>query len=307
MKRLVLATTLSLSLVTGLGVFAQDQGQGAPTESTEARIARLVRELGDSSFDKRSAAQKELEQIGRPAVGALEKAAQSEDPEVATRAAEALARIRGQVPTEERPRPEQEEPTPVPPPMQPLPMPDMDELWQELERSMPEDMGELFRRLFRGPGGGGGGGAEPQPDEDPNAPRFRFQMRRLGPNGEWEVIEENGAGVPGLGMTVGPANAALRAQLSIDGNEGVVVNQVLPGGLAEKAGIKLYDVIVAVDGRAVRSARDLKPLLAGASKVELYRRAQKQTIEVQAPAPGGSQPPRARPDQPQPPRQGRSF
>lgn len=309
MKRLALVTALGLVLAGAPNLFAQDAnkgGNGAPAETTEARIARLVRELGDSSFEKRSAAQKELEQIGRPAVSALEKAAKSEDPEVSTRAMEALARIRGQVPSDERtPAPEEPEAPIMPPPLQPMPMPDMDELWKELEKQMPDDMGDLFRRLFRN-------GAEPNPDEqqqDPNQPRFRFQMRRLGPNGEWEVIEENGAGVPGLGMNVGPANAALRAQLGIETNEGVVVNQVLAGGLAERAGVKLYDVIVAVDGRPVRAARDLKPLLTGGCKVELYRRAQKQTLELRPQT--GTQPAPQQPGQQgqpgTPPKQGRSF
>lgn len=301
MTRFVLATALSLSLCGAVGALAQ-QGGPAATESREEKIARLVRELGDASFEKRSAAQKELEALGRPAVPALEKAAQSQDPEVATRAAEALARIRGQVPREEEPAPTPEAEDPVAPPLPPMPqMPDMDQMWKEMQEQMPPELGELFKRML-------GRENAPQGEEENRGQRFKFQMRRLGPNGEWEVIEDGSDAAAGLGMSVGPANAALRAQLSIEGNDGVVVNQLRPGGLAERSGLKLYDVIVAVDGRAVRSARDLEPLKKGACKLELYRKAQLTKLETRAPEATAPAPQPAPTPTPQPQQgKGRSF
>lgn len=293
MKRFVLS--VALGLFAGSAALAQ---QEPATESREDKISRLVRELGDSSFEKRDAAQKELEKLGRDAVPALEKASQSQDAEVATRAAEALARVRGQLPPEETPRPAD---PPAPPPVQPMPpVPDMDDVLREMEREMPKEFGEVFRRLL-------GGGRDPA---DPDAPQqeqrgWRFEMRR-GPNGEWEVVEEGPDATNALGLTTGPTNAVLRSQLSIEGNEGLVVNRVRPGSWAEKSGIKLYDVIAAIDGRPVKSARDLKPLSEKKCKLELYRRAKLETLEVGPSQPGATTPaPAPKPDGE--PKKGRSF
>ena len=55
-------------------------------EQYEARIAKLVAQLGDREWAKREAAAARLLEIGRPALPALGKALSSPDPEVATRA-----------------------------------------------------------------------------------------------------------------------------------------------------------------------------------------------------------------------------
>lgn len=63
-------------------------------EIATARIARLIRQLGDDAFAKREAASKELCAIGAPALAALWKAADSSgDPEIRRRAEEISARI----------------------------------------------------------------------------------------------------------------------------------------------------------------------------------------------------------------------
>lgn len=295
MKRIALITALTLSLPAA--VLAQDQ---PATESREERIARLVRELGHSSFETRDAAQKELEKLGRAAIPALEKASQSEDPEVATRAAEALARVRGQVPPEEQPRPAEPELPDLPRPMQPPQLPGLDEMMREMERELPQEFGEMFRRLLRGD-------RDPaDPDAQPEArPRgWRFEMRRT-PDGQWEVVEEGPDATGALGIATGPTSAVLRAQLGIEGNEGLVVNRVRPGSWAERSGVKLHDVLVAVDGRPIKSARDLKPLTERRCKLELYRRAKLETLEVGPAQADGTTAPRTEPA-PEP-KKGRSF
>ena len=56
-------------------------------EAIGARIAALVRELGDSDWEKREAAQRQLAEMGEAALTALEEASeQAEDPEVRKRA-----------------------------------------------------------------------------------------------------------------------------------------------------------------------------------------------------------------------------
>jgi hypothetical protein len=51
------------------------------------KIDRLICQLGSDNFREREAASKRLEEIGQPALGALRKAARSDDPEVRRRAA----------------------------------------------------------------------------------------------------------------------------------------------------------------------------------------------------------------------------
>jgi hypothetical protein len=59
-------------------------------ETTEKRIARLVEQLGDDSFDRRNEAEGELRKIGEPALGALLKAAGDRDLERRQRACRVL-------------------------------------------------------------------------------------------------------------------------------------------------------------------------------------------------------------------------
>lgn len=282
MKR-ILTSLVLFGAVSAVPVLAQEgakppQGQAA---TREARIAELVRKLGDPSFDVREAAQRELIAIGGPALKALDEATRSADPEVASRATEAISRIRqggGSRPPEER----QPERDPALPPDMP-PMPDMRDMFKELEGQLPAEFGELLKDLFSGrlPGEDEQGAPE---ERRPGQPRVRVW--------QWSNEPRPNA-TPGsfdraLGVEVVPAHPALRAQLGLPDNEGLVINQLDPEGRAAKAGVQLYDVIVGVDGRSVRSPRDLRPLVQGGAKVELYRRAQTQTIDV--PPPGQAKP-----------------
>lgn len=282
MKRLLTTLVLLFGVVSvsALPALAQDGarpplGQG-PAATRDARIAELVRKLGDPTFDVREAAQRELIAIGGPALKALDEATRSADPEVASRATEAISRIRqgGREPRPEEPR---DEPDPSLPPDMP-PMPDMRDMFKELEGQLPAEFGEMLKELFQGrlPGQDEQG----QPEERrPGQPRVRV----------WNWSSEPRPNTPpasfdrALGAEVAPASPALRAQLGISDDEGLVINQLDPEGRLAKAGVQQYDVIVGVDGRSVRSARDLRPLVQGGAKVELYRRAQTQTIDVPAP------------------------
>ena len=60
---------------------------------TAARVAGLIKQLGDPKFAKREAAGKELVVIGEPALGALRKASASPDPEVRTRVERTIGSI----------------------------------------------------------------------------------------------------------------------------------------------------------------------------------------------------------------------
>jgi len=64
------------------------------TVAIDEVIASLVRDLGSDRYDVREQASESLRHIGLPVLGALEKAAESEDPEVRLRAREVLYDVR---------------------------------------------------------------------------------------------------------------------------------------------------------------------------------------------------------------------
>jgi uncharacterized protein (TIGR03067 family) len=79
----VVGVLAGILLTAQVGILRSDPG----TETETERIARLIKQLGDDSFEKREAASRELDAIGEPALAALRKAAASgDDPEIRRRA-----------------------------------------------------------------------------------------------------------------------------------------------------------------------------------------------------------------------------
>ena len=60
-----------------------------------------------------------------------------------------------------------------------------------------------------------------------------------------------------IGISVTPLEPVLRAQLRLSANHKVLVSEVFPGSPAEKAGIALYDIIVALDEKPVTDPQDV--------------------------------------------------
>ncbi|RMG17821.1 MAG: PDZ domain-containing protein [Planctomycetota bacterium] len=306
---------LLVGAVASLGFVpsALAQDPAPAQESLEQRIERLVSQLGAERYDEREAAQKELERIGRPALPALRKATKSEDLEVASRAEAAVEAItKGSPdPSESRPR---RAPLPERDPFRPPPPPDMDEVFKELERQLPKGFGRIFRQFF--PGGGDRDEAEKSEDEARGAPgvprsRVRTWTFTLGPDGRLRRQEVGGlSGLEArLGLSTGPTSAVLRAQLELPAGEGRVVNRLVPGGWAAEHGLQLYDVIVGVDGRAVRKATDLRPLLEKGCKVEVFRKAKLVALDLPPASeareePGAKEAPKPAPKTPAPPQKG---
>ena len=83
-----LATVVAIT-----GVRAQDDSSSKPS-ADPVRIEALVRDLGHEEPARRDRAMKELEAVGRPAAPALQKALESDDPEVQWRAEKLLRTIR---------------------------------------------------------------------------------------------------------------------------------------------------------------------------------------------------------------------
>ncbi|MCU0727637.1 MAG: PDZ domain-containing protein [Planctomycetes bacterium] len=73
-------------------------------------------------------------------------------------------------------------------------------------------------------------------------------------------------GAPGgfrLGVWVGEMTEALRHHLKLGLNEGVLVEEVVPGSIAARMGLRRLDVIVRVNGRTVGAAEDIRAVLGG--------------------------------------------
>lgn len=296
--RTTLNLVLALAFSVGLGASAAHAQATppapppAPGPEKKDGVPELIRKLGDASFETREAAQRELERIGRPALKALDEAAKSQDPEVATRASEAIARIRAgrgnEAPNDQPQREDPAAPEERRGDQPRLPqLPDTDELMREMERQlgdqMPEELKPLLR-MFRRFGQDEQG--QPGQEEQPGAPRVRvFRW----PNDTEQRTEMTMDGA--LGWELGLAPAVVRAQLGIEGNEGVVVTQLEGNSAAAKAGVKQHDVIVGLDGRSVRSTRDLQNLARQGGTLTLYRRAKIETVVVPAPTPTPPAPP----------------
>jgi Do/DeqQ family serine protease len=90
-----------------------------------------------------------------------------------------------------------------------------------------------------------------------------------------------------LGVGVDPLSADVAEALRLKKDlKGVVVSVLTPGGPAEKAGLKVYDVIVAINGRPVFSKEDLRILVAqlppnSEASVSIFRDGKERVVKVQ--------------------------
>ncbi len=89
---------------------------------------------------------------------------------------------------------------------------------------------------------------------------------------------------PWLGVEVSRVSPALRSQLGLPEKQGLVVEALTAGGPAEKAGVKLYDVLMKADGKNVADVADLLHAMKEAKEdklaLEVVRGGKPQTISV---------------------------
>ena len=88
-----------------------------------------------------------------------------------------------------------------------------------------------------------------------------------------------------LGVGVQPLTPELAKSFGVSG-EGVLVNQVMPKSPAEAAGLKVGDLILSVDGKAIKDPRELQRVIAdidiGKSiEMQILREKEKRTIRAQ--------------------------
>ena len=68
-----------------------------------------------------------------------------------------------------------------------------------------------------------------------------------------------------LGVFVAPVPPGAKGTLMLDKDRGMIVVGLVPGGLAEQAGLRKGDVLLAIDGRPVNREADLAAALSAAS------------------------------------------
>lgn len=114
------------------------------------------------------------------------------------------------------------------------------------------------------------------------------KVTRSGGEGEGKREEREPAAEPGgawLGVVVRPAPEALRDQLGLAADEGVVIEALAPDGPAAKAGFRANDVLLSLDDAKLSDAGDLRAELKrrepGASvTLEILRKGQKSSESI---------------------------
>jgi len=79
------------------------------------------------------------------------------------------------------------------------------------------------------------------------------------------------SGKPRLGVELTELSDQLRDYFRVDADRGILVSRVIEETPAEKAGIKAGDVIIALNGKHVKSACEIKKILAGVEKGEVVQ------------------------------------
>ena len=100
-----------------------------------------------------------------------------------------------------------------------------------------------------------------------------------------QLIEKGEVTRGWLGVSIQALTPELAESFGLDRMTGALVNQVLPGGPAEKAGVRRGDVLLTMDGREVRGVRALQLLVAStpAGKtvdLEILRNGKRQNLPV---------------------------
>ncbi|HYC00783.1 MAG TPA: DegQ family serine endoprotease [Candidatus Limnocylindrales bacterium] len=89
-----------------------------------------------------------------------------------------------------------------------------------------------------------------------------------------------------LGVAIQPLDRDISEALGIDQGQGVLIADVTKGSPAEEAGLKRGDVVLSVNGRAVRSTGELRNLVAAAGaggevEIEVLREKERETFTVE--------------------------
>lgn len=88
-----------------------------------------------------------------------------------------------------------------------------------------------------------------------------------------------------LGILPSAVDPALQAQLGLNDHSGVVVQDIVANGPADKAGIRKYDIITKVAGKPISAPKDLHDAIGSATpgdtvQVELLRSCVRETVDL---------------------------
>jgi len=91
---------------------------------------------------------------------------------------------------------------------------------------------------------------------------------------------------PWIGARTNSVDATMAAALGLDRSKGSVINEILPGGPADKAGLEKGDVILSVDGTAINDDSGLRFKLATTRKgdmttIRYFREGSERTVRVE--------------------------
>ena len=98
-----------------------------------------------------------------------------------------------------------------------------------------------------------------------------------------------------IGVRCAELPDVLRAQLDLPENQGVLIDQVIADAPAQQAGLKTFDVIIAVSGKNVNNPGEVAEAVANANgeevKIEYLRGGKRETVSLKpAPRPGAVMP-----------------
>lgn len=273
----------------------------------DERIDRLIRDLGSDDFETREKATAELKKIGKPAVPALRKAAESDDAEVKLRAKKLLEDIEAEKPPPRRGvgsiqiqsangdttyalTPAEGEPFTfhrrkdgsVALEVDGKEVASADSLEEFLEEYA--DFAKRYGITNSGIQYGGlrasfrGKEREfPIPSQDPEdlLRELEKQMeelrRQFGGFGWDEDFFSTPRRSQAHGATFEGADETLRSHLEIPEGVGLVVRRVAKGSLADRFGLRKHDILLEIDGTDVVSTSDVQKLLSRDSTVTILR------------------------------------
>ncbi len=287
-------------------------------KAKEKTVEELIRDLGSEDFQTREEATAELGERGEAAIRALEEATKDPDPEVRWRAEKALRAARakaGERPAPPAPREGERAPERTTPdardPLERLREaeerlrrlhPEIEDLLDSLrlEGRLPRELGRILEDMERRLRD------LDRPLREPPAIREFWQFRFK--DGRWEVVRGPDPLAERVGLRAQPVPPVARAQLGIDGEDGLAIEEVRPGTIADRAGIRRWDIVLEVDGAPVRGDADLEALARpGEHAIAILRRGERKTLTVRvepeeaAPPPDGGP---AAPPAPPPPERG---